>query len=220
MRANSALHQASDEKQLEAPRPDLCFSFHAHEAKSDMFDFNSSKLKRNHKTLDDDEIINNFSLQQLRPISTHFRLKGPQGFHASPVVDYSEDLQIIKDPIHAANLTCFPWLICEWKHCGMGDTLFDESLHCRAANGAAVCLTLVGNLAARGQKRPILSEIRPTIAITFEESLTKVWVAYVSEVEENHYRFVGVFPGPDSTSCELTALENAPSMARIPGCLH
>lgn len=87
---------------------------------------------------------------------------------------------------------CFPWLVCEWKHHGKEGTLDEDLMHCQAANGAAVCLTLLANAAAMGYRSPILKEIRPVVCMTFVGPKGRVWIAYVASIDHKRacYRYV------------------------------
>jgi hypothetical protein len=88
--------------------------------------------------------------------------------------------------------TCFPWFVCEWKHHGKVATRDKRELYCQAANGSAVCLTLLANAAAGGESSPALDDIRPIVSMTFTGPETKVWLAYVTRIQDGRYRYVSV----------------------------
>jgi hypothetical protein len=164
--------------ELTAPKPDLYFSFHAYL----QGDAECGPLSA-------DDYIQNFSVTRLSqlyeeyPKLARYDKDRQFGFNPSPCKAFHA-LASFKDR------TCFPWAVCEWKHHGKIGTRDEDYLYCQAANGAAVFLTLFANAAAGGQPTPVLDDIRPVICMTFTGPKSKVWVAYVTEVEAGRYKYV------------------------------
>ncbi|KAF1966081.1 hypothetical protein BU23DRAFT_603781 [Bimuria novae-zelandiae CBS 107.79] len=153
---------------LTAPKPDLYFGFHAY-------------VQGDNETgpLRGDDYVENFSVTRLSQL-----YEADVGFVPSPCKEFFGLKELkIKD------LTCFPWAVCEWKHEGKIDTRDEKKAYYQAANGAAVCLTLFANAAVGGRPFPILHDIRPVVCMTFTGPKAKVWVAYVTEVEDGRYRY-------------------------------
>ncbi|KAF2686557.1 hypothetical protein K458DRAFT_415905 [Lentithecium fluviatile CBS 122367] len=161
--------------ELTAPKPDLYLSFHAYL----QGDAECGPLSA-------DDYIENFSVTRLSQLYEEYpelarklarRDRIPQfGFTSSPCKKFY-DVGSFKDR------ACFPWAVCEWKHHGKIGTCVEDFLYCQAANAAAVCLTLFANAAAGGRSTPVLDDIRPVVCMTFTGPKSKVWVAYVTEVE-------------------------------------
>lgn len=169
---------------LTAPKPDLFFSFHAY-----------MKGDPGCGPLTGDDYIESFGVTCLSKLyEDYVRLsehhdERPFGFFSSPskefyTKEYANDS--FKDRI------CFPWAVCEWKHHGHIGTRHETFLHCQAANAAAVCLTYLANAASGGYPAPDLLEIRPVVCMTFAGPKTRVWVAYVTEVEDGRFKYVSL----------------------------
>lgn len=112
-----------------------------------------------------------------------------ESFNPGPCIDFSIDGN--PQPEDMKNFSCFPWLIGEWKHAGEIPT--PTRGHCQAANAAAVALSIMASVAAKGKERPDVNDIWPVFAITSTGHRAKVWIAYISKVERSQYRYVG-FP--------------------------
>jgi hypothetical protein len=179
--------------ELTAPKPDLFFSFHAY-----------MQGDPECGPLTGDDYIENFGVTCLSKLyedylelSKHHDER-PFGFVSSPCKEfYDEDS--FKDR------TCFPWAVCEWKHQGHIGTAYESFLHCQAANAAAVCLTFFANAASGGGTAPDLHDIRPVVCMTFTGPKTRVWVAYVTEVEDGRYRYVRSLRLPSSRRLTISA---------------
>ena len=195
LRANSVANNAPEEAQVRAPRPDFNLSFLVSSG-------DQSGAEGIGNALNDDQTLKNLSLEQLHSLATFFASRrGHRAFHASPYRDYSKSPKESQNPPGSKELTCFPWLLHESMPQSALGTSDVEHGYCQAANDAAVCLTLLANLAARGRENPITEEIRPVVAITSVGSVTKVWIAYVGNVKVDSYEFVSCSLHLDS--CEL-----------------
>jgi hypothetical protein len=159
--------------ELKAPKADGYFSFYAYDEK----DLSGCLYA-------DD----NFGLTALRslhkkyPALAYHDSRRQFGIAPSPCRGFY-------DPKSSDVRTCFPWAVCEWKHHGV-KARYEQYMHCQAANGAALCLTLLANAATGGRPAPVLREIRPLVCMTFKGPMTKIWVAYVTKIEAGRYSYV------------------------------
>ncbi|KAF2676867.1 hypothetical protein K458DRAFT_424366 [Lentithecium fluviatile CBS 122367] len=167
------------QRELTAPKPDLCFSFHA-------IGWGANELGPMGK----DDYVQNFTQTKLvrlyeeyRKISKEKEMQAWQfGFMPSPVTAFYKS-QGVK------NQQCFPWLICEWKHQGKRGTLDEKRTYFQAANAAAVCLTLLANAAATERWSLEKGDLRPVICMTFVGESIRVWIAYVASIDEQTARY-------------------------------
>lgn len=163
-----------------APKPDLYFSFHA-----------CARNDHEQGPLGADDYVQNFSMTTLSKLYEDYKKLSKKhrgckfGFIPSPLTPFYSS-QGMK------HQQCFPWLVCEWKHHGQEGTSYEERMHCQAANGAAVCLTLLANAAATEFSTPEIEDIRPVVCMTFVGSKSKVWIAHVDGVDEEEGRYTYV----------------------------